>query len=106
MAHRRLTSPAPRRRRRNSVAQRQYFHDALIFLGMTVRALGDGGSELAQWKALAEASADTRNRQPEQRTRRRRRRGGRKRRKSRERDDSGDAEAAPKSPASSASSAD
>lgn len=105
MAHRRLTSPAPRRRRRNSVAQRQYFHDALIFLGMTVRALNDGGSELAQWKSLAESSADTRNRPSEQRTRRRRRRGGRKRRKSRDGDENNGGEANEKSSAKAAESA-
>lgn len=107
MAHRRLTSPAPRRRRRSSVAQRQYFHDALIFLGMTVRALNDGGSELAQWKSLAEASTDTRSRAPEQRTRRRRRRGGRKRRKTREGEGGGESGAkGSDDPAKSASSAD
>jgi poly(A) polymerase len=54
MAHRRMTDTR-RRRRRSSVAQRQYFHDALIFLGISVRALGDGRGELARWKGLAAA---------------------------------------------------
>ncbi|MEM6994801.1 MAG: poly(A) polymerase, partial [Myxococcota bacterium] len=80
MAHRRLAGSPARRRRRGSVAQRQYFHDALVFLGVSVGALGDGGSELARWKALAEASKDPRGGGPsEARPRRRRRRGGRKR---------------------------
>ena len=52
MAHRRMTEPR-KRRRRSSLAQRQYFHDALIFLGVSVRALGDGGGELRRWKVLA-----------------------------------------------------
>jgi poly(A) polymerase len=57
MAHRRMTDQR-RRRRRSSTAQRQYFHDALIFLGVSVRALGDDGSELARWKALAAAQEE------------------------------------------------
>lgn len=56
MAHRRMTE-SRRRRRRSSLAQRQYFHDALIFLGVSVEALGhgQGGGELARWQALASA---------------------------------------------------
>jgi poly(A) polymerase len=54
MAHRRMTDQR-KRRRRSSLAQRQYFHDALIFMGMSVRALGDDGSELSHWKTLATA---------------------------------------------------
>ena len=57
MAHRRMVQPNNRRRRRASIAQRQYFHDALIFLGISVQALGDGGSELSRWKAMARAGA-------------------------------------------------
>jgi poly(A) polymerase len=52
MAHRRMTEQR-RRRRRSSLAQRQYFHDALIFLGISVKALGDDQGELSRWKALA-----------------------------------------------------
>ncbi len=52
MAHRHMTDQR-KRRRRSSLAQRQYFHDALIFMGMSVHALGDDGSELPRWKALA-----------------------------------------------------
>lgn len=55
MAHRRMIEQH-RRRRRSSLAQRQYFHDALIFLGVSVRALGNGGSELDRWKALVLAA--------------------------------------------------
>jgi poly(A) polymerase len=54
MAHRHMTDQR-RRRRRSSLAQRQYFHDALIFLGISVKALGDDRSELSRWKALAAA---------------------------------------------------
>jgi len=54
MAHRRMTDQR-RRRRRSSLAQRQYFHDALIFLGISVKALGDDQGELSRWKALAAA---------------------------------------------------
>ena len=52
MAHRHMTDQR-RRRRRSSLAQRQYFHDALIFLGVSVKALGDDRGELARWKPLA-----------------------------------------------------
>jgi poly(A) polymerase len=55
MAHRRMVETSPRRRRRVSLAQRQYFHDALIFLGIAVGATGDDGSELDQWMQLARA---------------------------------------------------
>jgi poly(A) polymerase len=57
MAHRHMTDQR-RRRRRSSLAQRQYFHDALIFLGISVKALGDDRGELARWKALADISAE------------------------------------------------
>ena len=56
MAHRRMTDQR-RRRRRSSLAQRQYFHDALIFLGISVKALGDDHGELSRWKALAAAQS-------------------------------------------------
>jgi poly(A) polymerase len=81
MAHRRMVDTGGRRRRRASLAQRQYFHDALIFLGLAVRATGGGGSELARWQQLA--AVDERDEQKSggggPRGRRRRRRGGRKR---------------------------
>ncbi len=54
MSHRRMTEQR-RKRRRSSPAQRQCFHDALVFLGISVAALGDGGGELVRWKALATA---------------------------------------------------
>lgn len=57
MAHRHMTDQR-RRRRRSSLAQRQYFHDALIFLGISVKALGDDRGELSRWKALAAVSAE------------------------------------------------
>jgi poly(A) polymerase len=77
MAHRRMVQPNPRRRRA-SIAQRQYFHDALVFLGIAVSARGGDDSELAHWQALAalrsksESSSGSGGR--------RRRRGGRRRR--------------------------
>ena len=80
MAHRRLLEPGTRRRR-PAMAHRQYFHDALVFLGLWVEALGDGGSELARWRQLATvgetpdqaASSRRRKRRPN------RRRGGKER---------------------------
>ncbi|MBL4686021.1 MAG: polynucleotide adenylyltransferase PcnB [Nannocystaceae bacterium] len=57
MARRRMSASTGRRRRGSSVTQRDYFHDALVFLGVSVAALGDGGSELARWKSLAAASS-------------------------------------------------
>jgi poly(A) polymerase len=82
MAHRHMTDQR-RRRRRSSLAQRQYFHDALIFLGVSVKALGDDRSELSRWKALA-AATDEPPPQPQKggdkgsRKRTRRRRSGRR----------------------------
>jgi poly(A) polymerase len=80
MAHRRLLEPGTRRRR-PAMAHRQYFHDALVFLGLWVEALGDGGSELERWRKLATvgeepdptAGARRRKRRPN------RRRGGKER---------------------------
>lgn len=79
MAHHRMVD-AGRRRRRSSIAQRQYFHDALVFLGLAVKATGGGGSELEHWRRLAAArrAAD----QPRNGSGKRRRRGGRRRRSS------------------------
>lgn len=82
MAHRRLTDPGARRRRRASVAQRNYFHDALVFLGLSVEATTDDESELDRWVEMASLSEGTRSRGgTEERPKRRRRRGGRKRKK-------------------------
>lgn len=88
MAHRRMVEVRPKRRRRTSLAQRQYFHDALIFLGIAVAAQGGDEGELERWKRLAEAptsgepsGAGGGGEGEGRRPRRRRRRGGRKRRK-------------------------
>ncbi len=78
MAHRRLLEPGTRRRR-PATAHRQYFHDALVFLGLWVEALGDGGSELALWRKLATTRDDPETAAQGQRKRKRRpnrRRGG------------------------------
>jgi len=68
-----------RKRRRSSLVQRQYFHDALSFLGISVHAHGIDGSELAYWKTLAEAHRGAtriaRDEPPRKRSRSRRRRG-------------------------------
>ena len=84
MAHRRMVDTGRRRRGRASLAQRQYFHDALIFLGIAVAATGDGGSELQTWRRMARAmgsKASEGSKDGGPGGRRRRRRGGRKRRK-------------------------
>ncbi len=83
MAQHRMMGPG--RRRRTSLVQRQYFHDALIFLGVAVRARGSDEGELARWRALADAHRASRP-APDtpaagERRGSRRRRGGRKRRK-------------------------
>jgi len=53
MAHRRMVEAVTRKKRRPSLVQRQYFHDALVFLGMSVKARGGDGSELLHWQRLA-----------------------------------------------------
>ena len=54
MAHRRMVAPSRRRGRKSSLVQRQYFHDALLFLGFTVEVREqDGGNVLEHWRALA-----------------------------------------------------
>lgn len=53
MAHRRMIEALTRKKRRPSLVQRQYFHDALVFLGLSVKARGGDGSELAHWQRLA-----------------------------------------------------
>lgn len=56
VTHKRMVEPA-NRRRRVSLAQRQYFHDALIFLGLAVRASGDEDRELDRWRELAHGTS-------------------------------------------------
>ncbi len=75
MAHHRLLEPASRRRR-PAMAQRQYFHDALVFMGLWVAGLGDGRHELEQWQRLARGS---RQAEPAVQQKRRRKRSGRRR---------------------------
>ncbi|TPV94407.1 MAG: polynucleotide adenylyltransferase PcnB [Myxococcales bacterium FL481] len=72
MAHRRMALPSRGGRRRSSLVQRQYFHDALIFLGISVEARGGDGSELRQWQALAEMSREGPVEPSESRSRRKR----------------------------------
>ncbi len=79
MATRRMLSSSGRRR--SNLTDRDYFHDALIFLGISVQATGDGRNELGRWKRMATAQKEAASDAPP--NRRRRRRGGRKRRKSR-----------------------
>lgn len=79
MAHRRMVEPA-NRRRRVSMSQRQYFHDALIFLGVAVQATGDDGSELGQWQRLARTKMEVIDDDDDRKGARKRKRGGRRRR--------------------------
>jgi poly(A) polymerase len=53
MAHRRMIHPSGRRGRKTSLVQRQYFHDALLFLGFSVEVRDRDGSALDHWRALA-----------------------------------------------------
>jgi poly(A) polymerase len=57
LAHRRMVEAASRKKRRPSLVQRQYFHDALVFLGLSVKARGGDGSELLHWQRLAGAAS-------------------------------------------------
>ncbi|MBC7978546.1 MAG: polynucleotide adenylyltransferase PcnB, partial [Myxococcales bacterium] len=75
MSHHRLIEPGARRRR-PALAQQQYFHDALVFLGLWVAGLGDGRHELDQWQRLAQG---TRASEPAVQQKRRRKRSGRRR---------------------------
>ena len=79
MATRRMLSSSGRRR--SNLTDRDYFHDALTFLGISVQATGDGKNELGRWTRMATALKDAPSEAPP--NRRRRRRGGRKRRRSR-----------------------
>lgn len=81
MAHRRMVEPA-RRRKRQSLTSRQYFHDALIFLGISVQATGDGRGELSRWRTMASAGIAPHTPSTSSAPAKRRRRGGRRRKKS------------------------
>ncbi|HFE46946.1 MAG TPA: polynucleotide adenylyltransferase PcnB [Nannocystis exedens] len=84
MAHRRMVGPSKRRRRRPSLVQRQYFHDALVFLGIAVQARGEDNSEFSHWQHLAATVAPIVSSEDSPRTDKRpRRRGGRPRRRGR-----------------------
>lgn len=61
MAHRRMVESISRKKRRPSLVQRQYFHEALVFLGLTVKAGGGDGSELGQWQRLASGTEPQRD---------------------------------------------
>jgi poly(A) polymerase len=83
MAHRRMVESLTRKKRRPSLVQRQYFHDALVFLGLTVKARGGDGSELGHWQRLAAVtqplrieSGDEFDSGPRRKRRRRTRHGG------------------------------
>ncbi len=82
MASRRMLDTG-RRRRQSSLTDRDYFHDALIFLGVCVQATGNGEGELSRWKSMATLQREAKSSNSD-RPRRRRRRGGRKRRKPRD----------------------
>ncbi|MEZ4450737.1 MAG: polynucleotide adenylyltransferase PcnB [Nannocystaceae bacterium] len=86
MAHRRMIESGRRRKRRPSLVQRQYFHDALVFLGVAVKAHGQGGGEFDHWQRLAARAAQTVQLEDERGGAKsaggRRRRGGRTRRRS------------------------
>lgn len=83
MAHRRMLSPG----RGGSMVHRQYFHDALLFLGLSVHARDEDGGALEHWQRLAATRKDMgrddgrrRGRNGGGRNRKRkRRRGGRRR---------------------------
>lgn len=87
VAHRRMANPN-RRGRRSSIVHRQYFHDALVFLGISVEARGRDGGHLQHWQALA-ATRVTSDDEPTGSNRRRRRRGRRSSRKKRPRSGGG-----------------
>lgn len=84
VAKRHMTGDRDRRRRRSSLVHRQYFHDALVFLGVSVEARGEEGAALEHWQRLALRHAHSEHRGganrrggAKKRRRRGRRRGGR-----------------------------
>ena len=76
------------------MVQRQYFHDALVFFGVTARARASGGSELQYWLKLASAQRQRRDTEPTNSRKKRRRRG-----RSRKRGDKGNQGPKPSTPA-------
>jgi poly(A) polymerase len=96
MAHRRLFEARRGKRRRTSLAQRQYFHDALAFVGIWVGARPEDGSELEAWKQITNSRLTATAPEAETgRPRRRRRRGGRKRNKQAEGGDAASSKSKP-----------
>jgi poly(A) polymerase len=100
MAHRRMIHPSGKRGRKTSLVQRQYFHDALLFLGFTVEARDQDGSALEHWRQLAALQAREPDDEPGggggsdpggTHKRKRSRRGRRGKRKPRRRSDDGQA---------------
>lgn len=87
MAHRRMIQPSRKRGRKSSLVHRQYFHDALLFLGFSVEARDHGGSALEHWRQLAtlqerhEPTRDEGSSSQPKRKRKRSRRGRRGKRK-------------------------
>jgi poly(A) polymerase len=59
MAHRRMIAPSPKRGGKSSLVQRQYFHDALLFLGFSVEARDNDGGVLEHWQQLASGQMAT-----------------------------------------------
>lgn len=83
MAKRQMSGERTRRRGRSSLVQRQCFHDALVFLGISVEARGEDGAELEHWQRLALRHQHSKNAgRPDDRRGgpKKRRRRGRKRR--------------------------
>jgi poly(A) polymerase len=102
MAHRRMIQPSRKRGRKSSLIQRQYFHDALLFLGFSVEAREQDGNALEHWRQLAALQAREPGNDDQggggggkggQRKRKRSRRGRRGKRKPRQRSDGGRSDA-------------
>ena len=85
MAYRRMLAPS----RGKGLAHRQYFHDALLFLGLSVHARDEDGGALEHWQKLAATRRPDQERGSKgggggsNNKRKRRRRGGRRRRNGR-----------------------
>ena len=78
LVQRRLVSSRRRRGRPTTMAQRDYFEDALILYELMARAEGRPDEEVEHWSSLRRASSDD---DDSGTRRRRRRRGGRRRRR-------------------------
>ena len=85
-----MIQPSRRRGRKPSLVHRQYFHDALLFLGFSVEARDSGGTALEHWRQLAALPARPMPEREEsrgpKRKRKRSRRGRRGKRKPRSED--------------------